>query len=195
MSFPPIYAISWPASLILLAAGAGTDLKDRRIPNQLVAAVAAVGLVQGLATRPGSVWISLFVAAGVFCGLGVLSHYRIIGGGDLKLISAVTFLVPPERVGQLLIEIALAGGALGCVYLAARFGLKNLRRLNSLPEPPVGAVQGARPESGLTLAIKTERARGAAGGPLPYAVAVLGGVCIYVAREFIQCFYAISCSL
>jgi hypothetical protein len=30
--------------------------------------------------------------------------------GDTKLISAVTFLVAPDRVGQLLIEIALAGG-------------------------------------------------------------------------------------
>ena len=30
----------------------------------------------------------------------------------MKLISAVTLLVPPERVGQLLIEIALAGGVL-----------------------------------------------------------------------------------
>jgi prepilin peptidase CpaA len=100
----------------------------------------------------------------------------------------VTFLVPPERVGQLLIEIALAGGALSCFYLAARFGLK------SLPTSPSGAVEITRPESGLALVIKAERTRIAAGDPLPYAVAVLGGVCIYIGREFFQCFYAMSCS-
>ena len=193
MSFvPPVSIVAWPASVLLLAFAAGTDVRDRRIPNKLVAAVCAVGLAQGLAVRPGLVWLSLLVAVAVFCGLGVLSHYRIIGGGDLKLISAVTFLVPPEHVGQLLIEIALAGGALACVYLGARFGLKNF---DGLPESPFGAVGVARPESGLALAIKMERARIVAGDPLPYAVAVLGGVCIYIAKEFFQCFYAISCSL
>jgi prepilin peptidase CpaA len=184
-----LHIISWLASLLLLARSAGTDLKERRIPNELVAAVAVIGLALGLIARPGLVWFSLLVAVVVFCGLGVLSHYKFIGGGDLKLISAVTLLVPPERVGQLLIEIALAGGVLSCFYLAARYALK------SLPASPTGAVEIASPKIGLVLAIKTERGRIAAGDPLPYALAVLGGVCIYIAREFFQCFYAMSCSL
>ena len=115
----------------------------------------------------------------VFCGLGVLSHYRIIGGGDLKLISAVTLLVPPERVGQLLIEIALAGGVLSCVYLVARYALRSLSATPSL------AADAAGPEAGFALIIRTERDRIAAGGPLPYALAVLGGVLIYVTRELV----------
>ena len=127
MSFlDAINNVSLLAGLAVLTASAGTDLKERRIPNELAAAVAAVGLVQGLALRPGQVWLSLLVAFVVFCGLGVLSHYRIIGGGDLKLISAVTLLVPPERVGQLLIEIALAGGVLACIYLLAGYALRSL---------------------------------------------------------------------
>jgi len=185
----PIYMISWPVSLFLLVASARSDLKDRLIPNEFVAAVAAIGLAQALLARPGLIWLSLLAAAVVFCGLGILSHYKIIGGGDLKLISAVTFLVPPDRVGQLLIEIALAGGLLSCFYLAAHYGLKSQRA------SPTAAPEVARPESGHARMIETERDRIAAGASLPYALAVLGGVGIYLAREFFQCLYAMSCSL
>ena len=184
----PIYMISWPVSLILLAVSARTDLKERIIPNELVAAVAVVGLAQGLVARPGLVWLSLFAAVVVFCGLSILAHYKIVGGGDMKLITAVTFIVPPDRVGQLLIEIALAGGLLSCFYLAAHYGLKSPRASQS------ATVDVAPPESGNAQMFKTERARIAAGDSLPYAVAVLGGVSIYIAREFFLCFYAMSCS-
>jgi prepilin peptidase CpaA len=185
----PIYVISWPAAFILLGISARTDLKDRIIPNKLVVAVAAIGLAQALVARPGLVWLSLLVAAVVLCGLGILSHYKIIGGGDTKLISAVTFLVAPDRVGQLLIEIALAGGLLSCLYLAAHYGLKSQRASRS------ATLEVAPPESGHARMIETERVRIAAGDSLPYAMAVLGGVGIYIAREFFQCFYAMSCSL
>ena len=180
MSFlDAINDVSLLAGLAVLTASAGTDLKERQIPNELAAAVAAVGLVQGLALRPGQVWLSLVVALVVFCGLGVLSHYRIIGGGDLKLISAVTLLVPPERVGQLLIEIALAGGVVACFYLLAGYALRSLSATPSL------AADAAGPEAGFALAIRTERDRIAAGGPMPYALAVLGGALIYVTRELV----------
>jgi prepilin peptidase CpaA len=185
----PIYVISWPAAFILLGISAKTDFKDRIIPNKLVVAVAAIGLAHTLLARPGLVWLSLLAAGVVLCGLGFLSHYKIIGGGDTKLISAVTFLVAPDRVGQLLIEIALAGGLLSCLYLAAYYRLKSQSASQST------AREVALPEGGLALMIKTERARIAAGGSLPYALAVLGGVSTYIAREFFQCFYAMSCSL
>jgi prepilin peptidase CpaA len=185
----PIYVISWPATFFLLGICAKTDLKDRIIPNELVVAIAAIGLAHALLARPGLVWLSLLAAAVVFGGLGVLSHYKIIGGGDTKLISAVTLLIAPDRVGQLLIEIALAGGLLSCFYLAAHYGLKSLSASQST------ALEVVPPESGFDLIIKTERARITAGDSLPYALAVLGGVITYIAREFFQCFYAMSCSL
>lgn len=184
----PIYMVSWPASLILLAVSARTDLRDRIIPNKLVAAVAAIGLAQCLVARPGLVWLSLLAGLVVFSGLSLVAHYKIIGGGDMKLISAATLLVPPDRVGQLLIEIALAGGVLSCIYLATHYWLKSQRALLS-------SAMAVDPQSGHAPMIETERARIAAGDPLPYALAVLGGIIIYIAREFFQCFYAMSCSL
>jgi prepilin peptidase CpaA len=177
-----IHAICQPASLIVLGVSAGIDLKDRLIPNELVVAVALIGLAQGLASRPGMVWLSLLVAVIVFLGLGILAHFKIIGGGDLKLMSAVTLLVPPDRVGQLLIDIVLAGGLLSCFYLAAHYGLKSLPASRSAAAEVVPSARA----SGLARMIKTERARIAIGYPMPYAVAVLGGVIIYTAMGFLQ---------
>jgi prepilin peptidase CpaA len=182
-----VYMISWPASLIVLSLSAGADLKDRLIPNGFVIAVAAIGLGQSLVVRPGSAGLSLVAALVVFMGLGILAHYKFIGGGDLKLISAATLLVPPDRVGLLLLYIALAGGALSCVYLAAHFALKRIHSLQG------AAMEGKPSVSGIGGMIKTERARILAGDSLPYALAVLGGVGSYVAREFILCSYATSC--
>ena len=185
----PIQIAFWLASLTLLAVSAMTDLKERLIRNQVVVAVAAIGVTLGLLTRPGALWLSLLAAASAFVALGVLSHYQIIGGGDLKLISAVTLLVPPDRIGQLLIDIALAGGVLGCVYLAAHYGLKGLSAT------PVGARTLARSDTSDALTIKAERNRITALGPLPYGVAILFGVFAYATGEFLPCLSARSCSL
>ena len=151
--------------------------------------MAAIGVTLGLIARPGIIWLSLLAAASAFAALGVLSHYRIIGGGDLKLISAVTLLVPPERIGRLLVDIALAGGVLGCVYVAAHYGLKGLSAT------PAGARTRARLETSEALAIKAECSRIAAFGPLPYAVAIFWGAGAYATSEFLRCLSAISCSL
>jgi prepilin peptidase CpaA len=181
MSLPLfIQTISQPASLIVLGVSAGIDLRDRLIRNEFVIALAVIGLAQGLASRPGMIWLSALVAVIVFFGLGILAHFRIIGGGDLKLISAATLLVPPDRVGQLLIEIILAGGLLSCLYLAARYGLKSLPAFRS------AAAKVDTSRSGFARMIRTECSRIAAGSPMPYALAVLGGVIIYTVIESLQ---------
>lgn len=186
---PAILAISWVVSLILLAACAATDLRDRIIPNELVAGIAAAGVAQSLLTRPGQAGLSLLIASLVFFGLGVLSHFKIIGGGDTKLISAVTFMVPPQDAGQLLAGIVLAGGLLSCLYLAAR-GLLRSKGTASPPSPQAGQGGG-----GLAFVVQMERARIISGDSLPYAVAVLGGAGFFIARGFLQCFSGMSCSL
>lgn len=176
MGFPSS-VFYWSISLILLAVGAATDVKDRIIPNELVAGVAAIGLAEGLTARSGTVWLSLLIAVVSLFGLGLLSRWELIGGGDTKLVSAVTLLVPPGRVGQLLAQIVLAGGVVSCFYLAAHYRLKGL---------PAAADHNrvAQGESGWARAIRMERDRIAAGNSLPYALAVLGGVGIFIAREF-----------
>ncbi len=180
-----VQTIPWTIALGALLASAVTDLKMRIIPNELVVLVALCGIAASIEGRLGGAWISLLAVVIVFLALGAACHYGLIGGGDAKLISAVTLLVPPDRIGVLLIEIALAGGFLSCVYLAAR-------QLISMPLTRRSSP-GAKQSTGLQHWIDCESVRINAKS-VPYAIAILGGVIIHIASEYRQCFSATSFS-
>ena len=171
-------------ALIALAFAAATDVEERRIPDEITAVVASIGLCLSLLIRPGSVLVSIFVAAATLGSLAFASRYRILGGGDVKLLSAVTLLVAPSQVGSLLFAIGVAGGALACTYLSARLGLV---LLPAREIPPFAK----RPHT-LASALTEERARIANGSPLPYGVAIFAGVGYYAAHEITACFFAMS---
>lgn len=190
MSLHLLHALLWMMALAALAASSWNDLKYRIIPNELVGVIAAIGIGLSLALRPGQTGISLVAAAVVLLALGVFSHFNMMGGGDVKLISATTLLVPPDRIGQLLVAIALAGGVLACIYLMARHALRR--------NPPGAALiadeAGARGRSRVGW-LSNECTRIASGGPMPYALAILGGVAVHIATELPKCLSASFCSL
>jgi prepilin peptidase CpaA len=168
-----LQAALWGIALAAVLASAYTDLKDRIIPNELVCLVAASGIALGLLSRPGQVPLSLLAAVALLFALGALAHFHLIGGGDVKLISAAALLVPPADIGKLLVFIALAGGVLSCAYLLARRALKS------------GDVRAMNENSQDWLS--REGARIASGGPMPYAVAILGGLAGLIVGEIPQC--------
>jgi prepilin peptidase CpaA len=184
-----MHALPWLVGLVALFACAANDLTHRIIPNRWVVLIAVSGLAQGLALRPELVWISLLAAAITLVGLGVLAHFDLIGGGDVKLISALTLLVSPEHIGSLLLLIALAGGVLACLYFAARY------RLQRAAAPQADRPGLDRPASRLQRLVERERIRIASGEPMPYALAVFVGLVSYIARELPQCLSATSCSV
>lgn len=184
MTFVIIPKILWAISLATLLLSAATDLKQRIIPNELVVVIALCGLLLGLAMRPGQVGISLVVAAAVFLILGFLCRYGVLGGGDVKLMAAVTLLVPPGGIGNLLIGIALAGGLLSCFYLGASYFARDALAGSCEPAGEIGSFI-ERPEIVHVRAKSREE--------VPYAVAILGGVIWYVARESFPCSSAMSC--
>jgi prepilin peptidase CpaA len=181
--------ILWATSLTLLAMAAGNDLRFRIIPNRLVILIAASGLALNALSSPWSLWISLLAALLVLFGFGVLSHFNILGGGDVKLMAAVTLLVPPHQIGSLLMAIALAGGVLSVGYLASYHTMQrpSVARANSSQGSPQ-TIQGNR-------WLANERARILAGKSVPYAMAIMAGVLIHVTRELFQCLSGTSCSV
>jgi prepilin peptidase CpaA len=187
MSLLFIRTALWAAILLVLIASARIDLRERIIPNEAVIFVAVCGIALGLASRPGSVWVSLPVSVVLFCGLWILANYDYLGGGDAKLVAAVTLLVPPDRIGLLLIEIALAGGVVSGAYLAAVHARKRVR--NAVPVPV------ACPTRMLNRLLCSEYARITEESSVPYALAVLGGVSFYVVSELYRCLFATFCSL
>jgi prepilin peptidase CpaA len=186
MSFVIIPKVVWAVSLIALLLSAATDLKERIIPNELVLVIALSGLLLCLTMRPGQVGISLVAAALVFLMLGVLCHYEAIAGGDAKLMAAVTLLVPPGSIGELLIAIALAGGILSGLYLGASYMVRTPCSV-SRDAPRENAVNS------LAEWARVESIRIASRKQVPYAVAILGGVFWYAARESLPCSYATPC--
>jgi prepilin peptidase CpaA len=102
------------------------DLRTRRVPNVLTAAMAAVGL--GLAAA-GLSGVSLGMALlGLVVGLAVMLPGHVIGAtgaGDVKLMAAVGALVGPSLAFKAFLFTALAGGALAVIVAVRR------RRLNA----------------------------------------------------------------
>jgi prepilin peptidase CpaA len=97
------------------------DLRSRRIPNQLTAAMAAAGL--GFAAG-GISGISVAASiGGIVLGLLLmLPGYALgaTGAGDVKLMAAVGAIVGPPLVVWAFICTALAGGVLALIVAVRR---------------------------------------------------------------------------
>lgn len=172
----------WSAALVFLSFASLRDIKVRLIPNELVVAVAATGLLVGAIERPGTLWISFLFAFLLLVALGTLGHYGMLGMGDAKMIAAVSLLAPVDRVGVLLFAIIMAGGVLSAVYLALNRILRQRRRNRST-------------STVFAHWLHRERVRIASGQSVPYGVAILVGTAFYFINELHQCWSATSCSL
>jgi prepilin peptidase CpaA len=182
------HAMLWTISLCALIWGAVSDLRLRIIPDRVSLLVAASGLTLAFTLRPVDIYASLGAFVLVFIGLCAIAYYDLVGGGDVKLISAVSLLVPSNDVVVLLLEIALAGGLLSCAYLLARSQLKK-----ALLPPREGRFATQLPWPTAPGSFRQEAARIIAGEPMPYAFAILGGVVFHGARELYQCRSAVCC--
>jgi len=176
-------AVLWMAVLAVLAVAAGIDLKRRIIPNESVVLVAAGGVALAALSRPSAVLPGVLFGMAVLLALLVVAHANVLGAGDAKLIAAVTLLVPPERVALLLMAIALSGGLVSGVYLVAFHLTKRT------------GVVGRYATGSFANAGRAGAARMRAGYSVPYAVAILAGVALYLASELYRCSSGISCSL
>ena len=187
-------AILLTVSVAALFAVALVDLRNRIVPNRLVLVVAACGVGRRLLSAPGLIWFDLLAAASIVVALGLLAHHEWIGGGDVKLIAAVSLLFPLSDVGAVLLGIAVAGGLMGVAYLAMRATVTKIPKPRVLSRGYPGGYSQDTPWD-LEHLLSGERMRIAAGEPMPYALAVLGGVIFRIVSEAIQCLSATSCSL
>ncbi|RDC59298.1 Prepilin peptidase [Alteripontixanthobacter maritimus] len=107
------------ALAIALLYAAFTDLRSRRIANWLTAAIAVAAPLfwwaSGLSLYPG-VLLQLGVAAASFVVLAGLFALRAMGGGDVKLLTALALWITPMLFLKLLIIMAITGGILTIVF-------------------------------------------------------------------------------
>jgi prepilin peptidase CpaA len=109
-----VYGLVGALAIALLVA-AFTDIRRRQIDNWLNAAVAAGAplfwLASGLAFWPGMA-LQIGLAVVTFFVLAGLFALKAMGGGDVKLLTALALWLPVMLFLKLLVIMALAGGLL-----------------------------------------------------------------------------------
>jgi prepilin peptidase CpaA len=170
MAWPTIAWVPEGMILACLMVAVATDLASRIIPNRLVLLVLACSIALRLLSAPNLLWLGLAGPVAVAAALGLLASRDLVGWGDAKLITAVSVAVPPDRLLTLLFAIALAGGLLSCLYLASRLVLRRIATAAGPVPPDLERLPW------LSRIANHERARILAGEPMPYAVAIFGGV-------------------
>ncbi len=143
---------------VLLCIAAALDIWKYVIPNAITVALVALFVATAL-LLPFDMgwrdWMShIGSAAVVFAAGAVLFAFNKMGGGDVKLLTAVAFWAGFQYLSQLLIVVALAGGALA-------IGLIVLRRV-------IAGLMIARSEIATLKVPRLLRE----GEPVPYALAI-----------------------
>lgn len=158
-------ALLWRGLLTcLLAAACVTDVRARRIPNALAAAVLAVGLVRAavpLVTGLAEPGVPTLGAALLGAALGLVAWMPlyalgVLGAGDVKLFAAAAAWLGPHALVPASTYAALAGGVLGLAWIGARV----LRR----------------PQLALAMPALVTQPGGAGDTRIPYALAITAGV-------------------
>jgi prepilin peptidase CpaA len=97
------------------------DIRTRRIPNELTATMAGLGVGLSAAGVSGvPVWASIL---GFILGLALMMPGHLLGAtgaGDVKLMGAVGALVGPAHVVSAFLFTAIAGGVLAIVVAVRR---------------------------------------------------------------------------
>ena len=106
------------ALAIALLFAAFTDIRSRTISNKLNIAIAAAAPIfwwsSGLSLWPG-VALQFGIAIAAFAVLAGLFALRLMGGGDVKLLTALAPWIEPGMFLKLVVVMALAGGVLTIV--------------------------------------------------------------------------------
>ena len=160
------------AAVALLIFAAWCDLATRTIPDTVSLALVAIGLTARAFEGFLPAASSLLVAVGLFAAFLPLHARGGVGGGDVKLITALAVGFSPLATLDFLLATVVAGGALSLLYL--------FFRLLPQPVPLVPQPRAWAPRKVLAL----ERRRLSRRGPLPYAIAIAAGGILTLMKPF-----------
>ena len=152
---------------LLLVVGCVTDLRSRKIPNELVLAILVTGWLFALAVSQDAVRALGMSLAGTAVGFGIWILFYVvgvIGAGDVKFFAAAGAWLGPGATWRAALVAAVAGGVLAIVVLIMekRLGavLRRItlaassRTLVSVPEQTIAPGEKHRPlPYGVALAI------------------------------------------
>lgn len=113
-----LHLLAPAAALGLLAWSVVTDLRERRIPNEIPGSIAVLWLAQhGLAEGSVPPWSAAAGAVAVLLAASLLWRLGWLGGGDVKLLAALSLWAEGGGLVSFLLLTALLGGALALLWL------------------------------------------------------------------------------
>jgi prepilin peptidase CpaA len=148
-------------ALALLTVGAWRDIATRTIPDTVSLLLLALGGLARISAGWSAIFLSVVTAVALFILLLIAFSRGLIGGGDVKLMTALVVGLSPFDSYRFVVATAIAGGLLGLVYLL-------LRRM-----PRFTCQVSSRSLRARILTIESWRIR--RHGPLPYGVAIAAG--------------------
>jgi prepilin peptidase CpaA len=169
---------------VLLSMAAWFDAKSNRIPNNLVFLGAALGVLLnsvlpegfGFASQlPGALGF-VYAAYGLVIGLAVLLPFymlRVLGAGDVKLMSMVGAFVGPNAILNTVLITFIVGGILALLVALKKGAFPLL--LENLKQMSLGSYfKLAMHEMPTIEAVPHTAAR------MPYAIAIAIGTLAYI---------------
>lgn len=101
--------------LVIIAYG---DVRTRRIPNAFVGAIALLGLAHIAVVDDQTAAARTFGAGALVFAIAFLLFWRgFLGGGDAKLVTAMTLLVGSEELLEFLFVMIMCGGIVALAIL------------------------------------------------------------------------------
>jgi prepilin peptidase CpaA len=143
----------------LLAAAAVQDAVQLRISNVLTVPVFVLALAAMALSGPGfELWQNFAMFAAVLAAGTWLFSRHALGGGDVKLLAAVSLWADGWTALRLLVTIAMAGGILALAILFLRTVVSDgvAARVKTL-RPRAGIPYGIAIAAGTLLAITVSR--------------------------------------
>ncbi len=140
-SYLMILYIAFALYTLLLGIAAVFDIWKFIIPNAIVVALVVLFIATALLLPemtplvPEMTWMEWLshvgAAVAVFIGGAVLYAFNKMGGGDIKLLTAVAFWAGFEHLTELLLYVAVAGGAVAIGLIVLRKLIMSLRTANT----------------------------------------------------------------
>lgn len=157
--------VSLAAVLAASFAAAIFDIRARRIPNAVSIALALTGIAVNFFFGWQSGLVALAVIAAVLIAGTVAFSFRLIGGGDVKLLAAAAgTLGYPHCIGFILL-VFLSGGIIAATLALMRGRLAaTVSNVRGIALPLFAGAAPARPHNGIAM---------------PYAVAIFAGAALW----------------
>ncbi len=123
-SYLTIFYIAFTLYTLLLGIAAVFDTWKFVIPNAIAVALVVLFIATALLLPFEMTWMEWLshvgAAVAVFIGGAVLFAFNKMGGGDIKLLTAVAFWAGFEHLTELLLYVAVAGGVLAIGLIVLR---------------------------------------------------------------------------